>query len=830
MSLQSKMVVCFLCETVIKDLRALRAHFQFFHYGHSFEQYRCAENDCSRSYHLFNSFRRHYLRTHSAQVTNTENNIMASEQVPSSSVQSSTRPVSISNDELAVVEPEAFSCLRHVPLETAIASLIAVLYGSANLPRNIVQITVDNLLNILSHSVVPLINELLQSMADRGEIIFTNSISDAIHTIHNKIISDFSAFSTEYRRFNFFERRLTYIAPQEIAVGECRSSKTVRGRQVVSSCTRTMQFIPLRKVLYSFFSLDSLLVDTLQYMKDLDNDEAKIQNFIQGNYWKSRRRVHSGKNVVPLFLFFDDYETSNALGSHSGIHKLGAVYISLPSLPPWRCSTLSNIFLTLLLHSSDRSQFGNNVIFQPIIDELNFLSTVGITFDVPNFTGTVYFELALIIGDNLGIHSIIGFIESFSANYPCRICKIKKEDMKTKSYEDKTLLRDNDDYDADLLEGIPANSGIKEKCVWLKVSGFQLFKQVGVDVMHDILEGVAKYVMGLVLKKCIYRFKYFSLALLNDRLGTFAYGPDARNKPVELSMHHINQCHIRLSASEMLTFIRYFSVIVGDKVPGGDSYWLLYLKLREIVELVSATCVWTGLDAVLQDCVTELNNMYLHLSNESLKPKFHHLTHYHNAMINYGPLTLFSSMRYEAKHRLAKTSARASSNRKNITFSLAVKHQLKLNEIFLRGALDPILTWGPKKLKTMPSDLELIQSCLNLKCLESLFRVSWVAMSSVRYKKGSILVYDQVPVLDRNDLTFLVVDNLYLYDNIKVILTGTLLKTIFFDCHYYAYEVEHKVEKNTAIWYNDLHFQTTHTLNTIIAPTKRLLVTLRSPI
>jgi len=53
-------------------------------------------------------------------------------------------------------------------------------------------------------------------------------------------------------------------------------------------------------------------------------------------------------------MFFDDYEESgNVLGSHSGVHKLGAVYVSTPCLPPNRSTTLSNIFLALLFHSSD---------------------------------------------------------------------------------------------------------------------------------------------------------------------------------------------------------------------------------------------------------------------------------------------------------------------------------------------------------------------------------------------------------------------------------------------------------------------------------------------
>lgn len=71
--------------------------------------------------------------------------------------------------------------------------------------------------------------------------------------------------------------------------------------------------------------------------------------------------------------------------------------------------------MVLLLHSADREEFKNNIIFKPIIDEFNFLQNNGVDIDTPDFKGKLYFELGLILGDNLGLHSITGFTESFSS-------------------------------------------------------------------------------------------------------------------------------------------------------------------------------------------------------------------------------------------------------------------------------------------------------------------------------------------------------------------------------------------------------------------------------
>ena len=69
-------------------------------------------------------------------------------------------------------------------------------------------------------------------------------------------------------------------------------------------------------------------------MNDLEqSDDPLISNFIQGSLWKEEKTKSSRKLVLPLFMYFDDYETNNPLGSYRGIAKCGAVYLSVPCLP-----------------------------------------------------------------------------------------------------------------------------------------------------------------------------------------------------------------------------------------------------------------------------------------------------------------------------------------------------------------------------------------------------------------------------------------------------------------------------------------------------------------
>ncbi|CAI6347439.1 unnamed protein product [Macrosiphum euphorbiae] len=121
----------------------------------------------------------------------------------------------------------------------------------------------------------------------------------------------------------------------------------------------------------------------------------------------------------------------NLLGSHSGIHKIGCIYYTVAALPPEYLSSLNNIFTAFLFHSSDGgiTKVPNKIMFSRLINELIDLQTNGISVCVGNTYTTIYFALGLVLGDNLGLNSILGFVESFSANHYCRICHCPKPEL-----------------------------------------------------------------------------------------------------------------------------------------------------------------------------------------------------------------------------------------------------------------------------------------------------------------------------------------------------------------------------------------------------------------
>lgn len=123
----------------------------------------------------------------------------------------------------------------------------------------------------------------------------------------------------------------------------------------------------------------------------------------------------------------------------------------------------------------------------------------GIIISTNNVFHEVKFCLSLVLGDNLGVNSIQGFSESFSANVVCRFCKINKASLKVSCAENVELLRTVENYSVDCAELNFQLSGIKEASIWNYVHNYHVIRNSSCDIMHDVFEGVCRYDMSHVI-------------------------------------------------------------------------------------------------------------------------------------------------------------------------------------------------------------------------------------------------------------------------------------------------------------------------------------------
>ena len=315
-------------------------------------------------------------------------------------------------------------------------------------------------------------------------------------------------------------------------------------------------------------------------------------------------------------------------------------------------------------------------MFEPIIEDLLKLESEGIELTINGTKRRVYFVLALFIGDNLAVHGAIGFVESFRAKYPCRFCRIDSKTLQSSTKEIGILNRNKENYKEDLKPNNLSDTGIKNECIFNKLSNFGVTENIACDIMHDIFLGVARYHIALLINSLMVKLN-LTLNEINAPIVNFDYGIDNGDKPPALSDLQLKSGCITIYASEMIVLIKYLPIMLADLIPKQLDVWEWFLKFRKICCILLSKSVQAKLIQELDNCISDYLELRLKLfPSQLLKPKHHFMVHYPKLLSLLGPLVRIWCMRFEAKHQILLAYARICKNKINIPYSIATKHQL----------------------------------------------------------------------------------------------------------------------------------------------------------
>jgi len=142
-------------------------------------------------------------------------------------------------------------------------------------------------------------------------------------------------FSTEYKRESFFGKTKHFIRPSQIIIGTSTDKSRCQNSVSLTIKDRTCCYVPIKKQIQMFFKLPNVLQQILDYQENLEvNNSESYTNMVQGSLWKSiKSMTTSDKIILPLILYFDDFEIGNPLGSHAGYYKIVCLYYSIPTIP-----------------------------------------------------------------------------------------------------------------------------------------------------------------------------------------------------------------------------------------------------------------------------------------------------------------------------------------------------------------------------------------------------------------------------------------------------------------------------------------------------------------
>ena len=534
------------------------------------------------------------------------------------------------------------------------AMLLLKLESKLLVPQSTIQILVEELMHI-TESTDEHLKTVLTKKLDLPEThcsslkrVFENeSLSSLLNNKH---------LNTIHKRRNYYETNFHYVAPIEIFLGEINSIKCC------------CHYIPIKTQLSTY----------LQLFKEVLFERPKSKVNILSDFWDGNLYQHlQATTSLNFFLYQDSFEIVNPIGSSKKKHKLLAVYCMIGNIPAAHRMSLANILLVMLVKEKHVKHFGQSAVFRRLLADLKDLISNGINFDLSH---SLKCNLLGIMGDNLGAHFVGGFVENFTTENFCRFCDISKTSFSEEPYRcgEKRTERSYDQA-IDVLNNdktLHHHLGIKFPSLFHQLPDFHVCKpSLPPCIGHDLFEGVVAYDLALFIKHFV-KLKWFTYDILNKRIQNFDYSAhDRSDQPPIIAT---NAKKLAGQAAENWCLLRLFSLIIFDRVKNSnDKIWKLFLSLREVVELVCAYEISHSQLAYLNVlCKDYVDRRKKHFPSVRLRPKHHFLLHYPALTMQFGPLIRLWTLRMESKHSYFKRCTRATKSFKNITWTLANKHQL----------------------------------------------------------------------------------------------------------------------------------------------------------
>lgn len=813
---------CFRCSENFQTLNLFKCHFQSIHKADKIFSFDCYEQSCRRSFGNFFSLCHHIEQKHihfEKVITGTTS---SSDVVKSSFTEKSMVSVqqNSSMNNFMDVEPGCskkidirdshFSNAHYKTLEiiqknlvSNLSDIISELYSDPNNHKKTVELFVDKLKFLLVNyndginNHISIFNSFLKETSPNVAGIDYNNIVNATNcSLEN--------FATDKKRLKFLDAdnggekvkfRKVNILRDCVSVDIGESSQT-KIKSV--DCVHISLSDQFRKIM-SIPGMITEIKDNIAFLfKDFEKN-GLISNFIQGKLWREQMKEHGDKFVLPLFIYHDDFQSGNLNGSQANNTKVGGTYANIPCLPVKYLSKVEFIVVTLLFFSKDKKTVSetcnvdaNKLMFQPLIDELIDLRENGISIVTENGTETIYFELGLLIGDNLGLHSILNLVESFSANFPCRYCKAQKELLQILTFEMPFLLRNEKNHLEDISKNNPSETGIKGPCIWHQIRTFKFPQNVSIDVMHDVLTGVCCYILYSVLDYIINKQKFLSIEDFNHRVQSFKVLltlSETSNLPPVINASSFQNCIFGMSASETLFLVHNLGVIIGDIVPEDDEYWELYLLHAQIVSILMSPKMCENDVKLYEFLVSKHHKLYIELTGEKLKPKFHHLIHYARLIFTNGPPKNCWTMRHESAHRPLKLMCQTE-NKKNLLHTMASNYKLKFDHFIKCFDRKSFVTHG-----------SFITNQTNSQFPEN-SSVMWTEINGSKYHVNSLLV---ACIRENEYPKFGVIKEMNVFEN-KIHFTLDLFNTVKFERHMNAYIIE-KINETVCLNYCNLPYK-----------------------
>lgn len=348
--------------------------------------------------------------------------------------------------------------------------------------------------------------------------------------------------------------------------------------------------------------------------------------------------------------------------------------------------------------------------------------------------------------DNLGGNVALGFVQSFSATFFCRMCMCSKAETKKLSTALPEKYRTLSNYQ-EAIQIIKNSSevdfkktkGIAEYCVLNDLENFHILTNWTADIMHDLCEGTIK-VLLIIFFEIGMKHKIFSENDIKNLISNY-HGYGVLNSQFIPSAVKLTTKNLNQSASQMKCLFQHLPFIFYSYKdhPKLETAWICVSTLLTILMICYSNTIsepnLIQLDLAVKSHLENIQRLGI-----ELKPKHHFMVHYSEIIRRSGPLCHMSTLRYEMKHKSLTSIMRNSNNFKCVTKSMTEKYLHK--NVFQNVYTNQIKHTKLRKIE-QNSLLRYKQFLDIFENPSSIQTTKNFKLNSDFYEKGSMLKYDE---------------------------------------------------------------------------------------
>lgn len=766
---------CFICKKEFYLIESLVTHLKIYHSLSQYSNFQCSEESCLQEFNNIYSFKRHIKKKHSCDKPSVNSALFNQSKFHditeiNSEITKQNAGVSDSNNyNQETCDIDEYLNIPTDLLFNAAVNFTILLHNNKNFTKK----NVEDIQKLVS-------NTFLCAIADNLKYFIDYIPNLRIRTLLQKLIANiseaFDVCKTDYLMNKWLKENDLMMDSVQFSINETVCPIVYHGDVVYDEVNTKGILLPLKFQFKKYFEKPDVLKNTLNKINICQENPNEYFNFTQGYLWKKKMSMYNADEIcIPYFLYFDDFEINNPLGTHC--QPICGIYYSFP------LCEINHIFVAGFIKSKDIKKFGNDASLNYLISQLNEMEHDGIFLDTANGKIKIRFILGLILGDNLGLNSLLGFSKSFSSTFFCRFCKAPKQLTQEMNIEEQIYLRNVENYEDDLKKYSAAETGIIENSPFNNITSFHVIENYAVDIMHDFFEGICHYDICHIIRHYTQNTKYFSLDIFNLRKQNFNYGLlEVGNFTRPILEKHLNQFRLKMTASEMKSFIRLFPLIIGDLIPEDDSVWHFLQNLLKIINLLLKISLTNDDISLLHHLISEHNEKYISLFSDTLKPKHHLITHYPTIIKYSGPPKHFWCFRFEANHKEIKAYANVTTSRKNILLTLANKYQLKFSHLIITGNENKISYENSHIIES--KNTSIVFSKLKIEPTKI------IALNQIRYKGTQFKSGQLLTKFFQNLSVFEIVNIYFLQESSQVILLLNEILVKCYNSHYDSYELD----------------------------------------